>query len=287
MLPRRGILARGLGFSIFYGLIVVNWLDLYPKDIPGYSVLLGILFLAPVVLLLMFTNWRKTWPLALGLTVVISLCNDLGYYFIGDLLFGLQHPLWHWFIGQLGFRGWDHVTGIHAPFGLHWKIASWEMGLSVYLRIALAILVLRFWWRNCTVEGRLKGSTEGFKSESTGKFMCSRTQRVLDADNQRVADQASGDDPDGSYSRAAHLLHRVTYGDRLRYALGALVRSFYTVLGLLGFVGFSLWASIGYPVITPVLILVQLLLVLVLILQIKDEIESNQPIVIPVGAYGA
>jgi hypothetical protein len=144
---RESILLRGVLFAAFYGLLLVNWLDLYEKAIPSYSVFLLLLYLAPSVLILLFSDGRRTWPLAVSLALLISLFNDLGYFFVANSVFGLSHPLWPWIQGQLGFEGAARVSSFKSFLHVRFPIESWEMGASVYARFGLLAAALRSWWR--------------------------------------------------------------------------------------------------------------------------------------------
>jgi hypothetical protein len=137
------ILARCLGFAAFYGLIVVNWVDLFHHSLPAYSVWLSLIYFAPGMGLLAFTGIRH-WRLAIAMGLVASLANDLGFFFVGDLAFGFHEPLGSWFAGQLGFEGMKRVSSFRFPYGKFY-VYSWEMGAWVWLRLAAVPMVALSW----------------------------------------------------------------------------------------------------------------------------------------------
>src|SRR5579863_1795691 len=91
-------------FSALYGLVLINWIDLYATTAPAYHIWLVATYMAPFGVLIVFQG-LKEWQLALSLGLLVSLMNDVGYYFVGDLLFGFQKALLPWISGQLGFQG--------------------------------------------------------------------------------------------------------------------------------------------------------------------------------------
>jgi len=144
--PRQFVLLKLVLFSAFYGLILINWIDLFGKTVPAYGIWLVLTYMAPFGVLIVFEGW-SSWPLATSLGLLVSLFNDVGYYFIGNLIFGFHQPLGPWIAGQLGFRGSAIVTYFE---GGNFSIAvpSWMMGLSIYLRAAVVGAILVYWWRH-------------------------------------------------------------------------------------------------------------------------------------------
>jgi hypothetical protein len=144
--PRQFILLKLILFSAFYGLVLINWIDLFGKSVPGYGIWLMLTYFAPFAVLMVFEGWRS-WPLAASLGLMVSLMNDVGYYFMGNLLFGFHHELANWILGQLGFLGNQTVTYFDGvTFTL--TVTSWMMGLTIYARIAVVALILLYWWRH-------------------------------------------------------------------------------------------------------------------------------------------
>jgi hypothetical protein len=146
--PRQFVILKLILFAAFYGLVMINWIDLFGKSVPGYGVWLILSYMAPFGVLLVFQGW-EAWPLATSLGLLVSLMNDVGYFFIGNLLFGFNEPLGPWIAGQLGFDGSKVVTIFQAgAFSLN--VTSWMMGLSIYVRAAVVAVILVYWWQHPT-----------------------------------------------------------------------------------------------------------------------------------------
>jgi hypothetical protein len=144
--PRQFVLLKLILFSAFYGLILINWIDLFGKSVPAYGVWLILTYMAPFGVLIVFEGWRS-WPLAVSLGLMVSLMNDLGYFFIGNLLFGFHQNLGPWIAGQLGLLGSQVVTYFEGgSFTL--TVTSWMMGLSIYARAAIVAAILVYWWHH-------------------------------------------------------------------------------------------------------------------------------------------
>jgi len=131
-------------FSAFYGLVLINWIDLYGSQAPGYHVWVIMIMMAPFGVVLVFQGF-KDWQLALSLGLLVSLMNDLGYYFIGDLLFNFHVTLLPWLGNQLGFRG-DLVLFTFQGGFFSFPVTSILMGASIYARAAIVAVVLYHWW---------------------------------------------------------------------------------------------------------------------------------------------
>jgi len=132
-------------FALFYGFVNVNWIDLYYNRVPAYHIWLILTYMAPFAVLLVFQGF-KDWQLAFSLGLLVSLVNDLGYYFSGDLLFGFHKQLIPWLSGQLGFQG-NTPLFIFQGGIFTIRVTSYIMGASIYLRMAVVVAVLYQWWR--------------------------------------------------------------------------------------------------------------------------------------------
>jgi len=132
-------------FALVYGFVNVNWIDLYYNKVPAYHIWLILTYMAPFGVLLVFQG-LKDWQLAFSLGLLVSLVNDLGYYFSGDLFFGFHVQLLPWLAGQLGFEGWKLLFTFQGGLFMI-PVSSYLMGASVYGRIAVVALVLYHWWR--------------------------------------------------------------------------------------------------------------------------------------------
>jgi len=144
--PRQVVLLELVLFSLFYGLVLINWIDLFGKSVPGYGVWLVLTYFAPFWVLLVFEGYGE-WPLAISLGLLVSLANDVGYYFVGNLLFGFHQDLVTWTAGQLGFYG-DRLVTVFEAGSFSIPVDSWLMGLSIYLRGAVVAMGLYYWWRH-------------------------------------------------------------------------------------------------------------------------------------------
>ena len=132
-------------FALLYGFVEVNWIDLYYNQVPAYHVWLILTYMAPFGVLLVFQGF-KDWQLAVSLGLLVSLMNDLGYYFSGDLFFGFHVQLLSWLSGQLGLEGSKLLfTFQGGAFTI--PVTSYIMGASVYARIAVVSVVLYHWWK--------------------------------------------------------------------------------------------------------------------------------------------
>jgi uncharacterized membrane protein HdeD (DUF308 family) len=144
--PRQFVLLKLILFSAVYGLVLINWIDLFGKSVPGYGIWLLLTYMAPFGVLIVFEGW-ESWPLATSLGLLVSLMNDVGYFFVGNLLFGFHEALGPWIAGQLGFRGSFIVTTFQGgAFAL--DVPSWLMGLSIYARAAVVAIILYYWWQH-------------------------------------------------------------------------------------------------------------------------------------------
>jgi len=143
--PRQLTLLKLILFSAFYGLILINWVDLYGTSAPAYHIWLVMTYMAPFGVLIVFQG-LKDWQLALSLGLLVSLMNDVGYFFVGDLLFGFHRALVPWVEGQLGFQGTQLLFTFQGGF-FTIPVTSILMGFTIYARMAVVALILYSWWR--------------------------------------------------------------------------------------------------------------------------------------------
>lgn len=143
---RQMTLLKLILFSAFYGLVMVNWIDIYGSSAPGYHIWVILTCMAPFGVLLVFQGF-KDWQVAFALGLLVSLMNDLGIYFMGDLLFGLHVSLIPWLGNQLGFRGNLTLFTFEGGF-FSFPVTSIIMGISIYARVAVVVVVLHNWWRH-------------------------------------------------------------------------------------------------------------------------------------------
>ena len=131
-------------FALFYGLVLINWIDLYATAAPAYHIWLVLTYMAPFGVLIVFQGF-KDWQLAVSLGLLVSLTNDVGYFFVGDLLFGFHVSLAPWILGQLGFQG-NTVLFYFQGGAFNFPVTSWLMGASIYARIVVVAAILYHWW---------------------------------------------------------------------------------------------------------------------------------------------
>ena len=137
-------------FAAFYGIVFVNWIDLfnggaYIYVVPAYHIWVIIAYLIPFGVLLVVQG-RKDWELALSLGLIASLGNDLGYFVVGDAYFGFRVNLLDWYAHQFGFYG-NTILFTFNGGAFSFDVPSWLMGAAIYARIAVVLLSLRRWWR--------------------------------------------------------------------------------------------------------------------------------------------
>jgi uncharacterized membrane protein HdeD (DUF308 family) len=144
--PRQIVLLKLVLFSLFYGLVLINWIDLFGKSVPAYGIWLVMTYFAPFWVLIVYEGFSE-WPLAVSLGLLVSLANDVGYFFVGNLLFGFHENLGPWLAGQLGFDGGSLVTVFQAG-NASIPVDSWMMGLSIYVRAIVVTAGLYYWWRH-------------------------------------------------------------------------------------------------------------------------------------------
>jgi len=146
---RQQTLLKLILFAAFYGIVFVNWIDLfnggaYIYVVPGYHIWVIMAYLIPFGVLLV-TQGRKDWELALSLGLIASLGNDLGYFVVGDAFFGFHVNLLDWYAHQLGFYGTTTLFVFNGGL-FSFSVPSWLMGAAIYARIAVVLLTLRRWW---------------------------------------------------------------------------------------------------------------------------------------------
>lgn len=144
--PKQIALIKLVAFAIFYGFLVVNWIDLYGSGAPGYHIWLILTYLAPFDVLLVFQG-LKDWQLALSLGLIVSLVNDLDYYITGNLFFGFHVNLIAWLAGQLGLEGSKVLFNFEGGF-FTIPVTSYLMGFTIYARFVVVALILYQWWKS-------------------------------------------------------------------------------------------------------------------------------------------
>jgi hypothetical protein len=139
------VLLKLIIFAVVYGFVNINWIDLFATSAPYYHIWLILAYFAPFGVVILFQG-LKDWQLALSLALLVSLMNDLGYFFTGDLIFGFHRDLVQWLGGQLGFQG-NTVLFTFQGGELTFPVTSYLMGFSIYARIAVVSVILYHWWK--------------------------------------------------------------------------------------------------------------------------------------------
>ena len=147
---RQMVLLELIVFAAVYGIVFVNWIDLfnggaYIYIVPAYHIWVIIAYLIPFGVLLVVQG-RKDWELALSLGLIASLGNDLGYFVAGDAFFGFRVNLLDWYAHQFGLYG-NTILFIFNGGAFSFGVPSWLMGAAIYGRLAAVLLSLRHWWR--------------------------------------------------------------------------------------------------------------------------------------------
>lgn len=159
---RQFVLLKLIMFAALYGLIIINWIDLFATSAPAYQVWLILTYMAPFGVLIVFQGF-KDWQLAVSLGLLVSLMNDVGYFFVGDLLFGFKRALAPWVLGQLGFQG-GTVLFVFKGGLFSFNVTSTLMGISIYARVAVVAAVLYHWWKSPMSDAESRpGSAPAFK----------------------------------------------------------------------------------------------------------------------------
>lgn len=138
-----------ISISLFYGLIMVNYIDLTVSGSSawGYHLWLTAMYFMPFISIFAFEGLRN-WELVASLGFLTSLMNDLFwlpmYRLIGGGTWIPNISLAEWYRWQLGFG--DNLTWTFNGGFISFQVTSWMMGLAIYVRIIIVILLLYRWW---------------------------------------------------------------------------------------------------------------------------------------------
>ena len=131
-------------FAIIYGLLPINWVDLFNPALPGYHIWLTIMYMAPFALVVLMEGFSLV-PLALSLGLLASLMNDLFYYPVGDLFFGMKVDRPVLVARPARFRQASTASTLSRAASLRFDVTSMILGASVYLRIFIVAFLLYKW----------------------------------------------------------------------------------------------------------------------------------------------
>ena len=131
-----------LFFSVIYGLIFLNYIDIItPGGVyGGYHVWLSAMYFFPFIMLTL--SFPKNWQLAIGLGFIASLMNDVFYGLFRNLISGpydLTRYYTLWLVPT-------NVPLFHLNLGFAVvQVTSWMMALSIYGRIVAVYFLIRAW----------------------------------------------------------------------------------------------------------------------------------------------
>ena len=145
VLDKIKFIAKMLLYSFFYGLFVINVIDLTVKSFWGYHLFLIMLYFFPFLIVCLIIGFDD-WELLAGLGLLSSLMNDCFYAYVGNAFGWTKYDLVKWTLWQLGFYGLDVKWHFNGGF-FTIPVSSLLMGLSIYARIIFSYLVLLKWWR--------------------------------------------------------------------------------------------------------------------------------------------
>lgn len=132
-------------YSIFYGALIVNLVDLRLPLGGWFHVFLIVLYFCPSFAVLIVLGFRS-WGLALALGLLVSLMNDLFYAPMANILSVSSYDLARWYARQLGLLGFEEAWVFQAGL-LSFRTTSIIIGLSVYIRIIAILILIIEWWK--------------------------------------------------------------------------------------------------------------------------------------------
>jgi hypothetical protein len=134
-----------VGFSVIYGLVFINYIDLITNGSSqgGYHLWLVFMYFLPFIGF-SFLNIRN-WQLTLGLGLTASLMNDVFYGPVGVLL-GVSHLDLNWYYSNWLIPQGTVLFHFNLGFGLI-PVYSWMMAATIYLRVAAVVALLWLWRR--------------------------------------------------------------------------------------------------------------------------------------------
>jgi hypothetical protein len=124
-------------FSVFYGLIFLNYIDIITPGgaFGGYHLWLTFMYFFPFIALTL--SFPKNWQLTFGLGLVASLMNDVFYGLIKNFIDG-PYDLTRYYTLWL-IPGNATLFELNLGFTVI-PVLSWMMALSIYGRIVIVYL---------------------------------------------------------------------------------------------------------------------------------------------------
>lgn len=143
---KKEILVKLMIYSMIYGLLSINFIDLVVKGttISGYHIWLTFAYFSPFLPLLLLFGFDD-WELVAGLGLTASLMNDLFYYPVGNIIVNSSVNLFEWYSFQLGFQGFTVWWNFNGGFFVV-PVTSLLMALTIYARIGFVIALIYRWW---------------------------------------------------------------------------------------------------------------------------------------------
>jgi len=127
-------------FAIVYGFVFINYIDVLSGGYEGYHLWLVIMYFFPFALLSML--FPRNLQLTIGLGLLVSLMNDVFYGVVRNLM-GFPLDL-TWYYHNWLIPGNTTLFQLNLGFAVI-PVLSWMMALSIYLRIAAVVILLRIW----------------------------------------------------------------------------------------------------------------------------------------------
>ncbi len=129
-------------FSILYGLIFINYIDIIICGAANhaYHLWLGIMYFLPFVTLSIF--FRRNWQLTLGLGIIASLMNDV-FYGVASNIIGKPLDLTRYYNLWL-IPSNATIFQLNLGFTIT-PVFSWMMAISIYARIIAVYFLIRTW----------------------------------------------------------------------------------------------------------------------------------------------
>ncbi len=129
-------------FSVFYGLVFINYIDIITAGgaIYGYHLWLVLMYFLPFAGFSMLD--LKNWKLTVGLGLLASLMNDV-FYGLTKYLIGIPYDLTHYYSNWLIPQN-TLLFNLNLGFTVL-PVYSWMMALSIYARIIPIVLLLYSW----------------------------------------------------------------------------------------------------------------------------------------------
>ncbi len=127
-------------FAVVYGFVFINYIDVLSGGYQGYHLWLVIMYFFPFATLSML--FPRNLQLTVGLGLLVSLMNDVFYGVMRNLMGFPLNLTWY-------YHNWL-IPGNATLFQLNLgfttiPVLSWMMALSIYLRIAAVVILLKMW----------------------------------------------------------------------------------------------------------------------------------------------